>query len=629
MSKIAFFVPYHAMIQQIRDAWAISEQYTLETSLYTNHKFEYSIRDNPDSNDKIEDCDGADVLVARGATAILLKQYFLNSDVHVVEIPLTSADLISTIRHALKRYGNLPIAVAGTYNMTYGAQGILKSNRYNIRVYQSREASYNSYEDTVRRAARDGCKIIIGGVHTTAYARELGLFGDLLTTSVVSILHAISAAKSAAVIVEKERRRSTLYHAIISNTYSGIISYDQDNEIIWINDSALILLGQESAPTSPKRLNELLSPGQLLQMLIRPEIFQNRIVEYKGKTLVVSKALIPYGEEKNCYLTTFQNAAALVQYINDYDAKNKSLSAAYIAENSFNNIIGTNQRLISTIKTAKHYAEMGKNILITGEPGTGKSLFAQSIHNGGGHRRGLFLTIECSSLTREKLFGTQAHDKSQPGIFELASNGTLLLREVDRLQKGLQGDLISAISSHSVTRLGSGFTIPLDLNIISTTSCDLEVLSNSGQFEPRLYYLLSTLILDLPPLRERPEDVMPLIEHYLRLKLGKEPPGFRPGAAALLQTYKWHGNMYELLCCCDRLSTLGSVRQYSESNILDMVINAPVTELSGTGIESRIEKHHILEILADCNFNRTRAAKKLGMSRTTLWRKLNKYGIRD
>ena len=168
MSKIAFFVPFQEMEQQVRKAWEISETQAMENDLYPGSQFEYTIKTyTHGSSQSYERNIDADVIVARGATALGLKQLYLHQDKHVVEIPVTAADLVSSIRRAIKRYGNLPIAITGTFNMTYGSRGVLRSNRYAARLYHSSEVDDLSYEAMVRRAQADGCRIIIGGVHTT------------------------------------------------------------------------------------------------------------------------------------------------------------------------------------------------------------------------------------------------------------------------------------------------------------------------------------------------------------------------------------------------------------------------------------------------------------------------------
>lgn len=626
MLKIAIVVPFKEMEKQVHTAWAMSESENQSSQLgiYDDEQFEYTVdvlTHTVGSEPKYKD---ADVIVARGASALALKKYYADRDTHVVEIPVTPADLVTTIRRAASRYGNLPIGITGTYNMTYGSRGVIRSSRYDVRVYHSDKVSERSYEAMVDSAMRDGRKIIIGGVHSVEYARSLGLRAEKLTSCVESILQAITAAKSAALIAARERSRASLYEAIIKNTYSGILSFNKKNEVVAINDSARLLLGVKSRQVNAKTLDELLSPGQFKQLLIKGDCFKDTIAEHRGNTFVVSKAKIPLGDNDFAYLATFQDAAAFVQYINNFYELSKGFSPSENTAGSFDNIIGSSPGLRGAVSRAKSLADTGGSILITGESGTGKSTFARAIHN---HRlrTGQFVSVDCAGLTLQKLRGGD----NQPGVFELANGGTIFLRELAALPAQLQGEAMDIISSMSTSRLDSDHTVPLSLHIISSTSRDLEALVHSGAFSARLYYTISENTIEVPPLRSRPGDVPELFEHILTQRLGKPPPGIRSGARRLLMSHKWYGNMHELIACCDRLSAIPARADYTEANIAQCVLRASQPELDDDELGIKLEKKKILDTLYEHSFNRTDAAKALSMSRTTLWRKMKKHGIAD
>lgn len=630
MSRIIFVVPYLEMEQQIRAAWQISSQHAQDNNLYNKaDDFEYDIVKYLHGSDDVFHYEGkADVIVGRGATALGLRQLLKNEDIHIIEVSLSSSDLIAVTRRAIKKYGNLPIAITGTYNMTYGARGIIRSNRYNIQVYQPLDVSNESYEVMVRRAKRDGCQIVIGGVHTVAYAREIGLHAELLTTSVESMLHAVSSAKSAAVIATKERKLSLLSRAIIENSYSGILSYNENLEITTINDSAYIFLGKDALRPPPSHLSDIISPGPLLQRLSSNDVFVDQIIRYRDSDLIVSKVNLAHSGD-NTRLATFQDAAAFVHYLNENYEKKKGFSVSYIAEGDFASIVGSSPRFLAASDYAKNCAQTDKNVLITGEAGVGKSALAQAIHSGSKRHRGLFMSVDCSTLTYEKLHGTHSDGSKQPGIFELASSGTLLLREVDRLSPELQAEVLAAITEKRISRSGTGYTIPIDLRVISTCSRDLAALVSRGEFNSKLYYSLSTFIIEVPPLRERADDIPLLMAHYFQHKLGKPLIGFTPGAENMLLTYKWPGNIHELYNSCERLALLPYGHKYNESDILGHILHPAIPDADSKDAEEQMEKRLILEALADCGFSRTDAAEKLGLSRTTLWRKLKKYGLTE
>lgn len=311
MSKIAFFIPYQEMAQTVHKAWEMSEAQALECDLYPGKKFEYTIITYTHKGSLSYVETDADVLVARGATALGLKQLYLHQDKHVIEVPVTSSDLVGTIRRAINRYGNLPIAITGTFNMTYGSGGVLRSDMYSARLYHSDEVDDRSYEEMVRRAKDDGCKIIIGGVHTTEYARTLGLFGEPLSSSAESFLQAISNAKAAAVIAEKERSRAALNQTVINSLDCGVLVCTGEGGIVSINRTAreMLELGSKNAIT----LDKLGLPKGFCRLLSQPQAFEDTVYGFRNKALIINKKLLQIEGERNVLLITLRPAEASPQ----------------------------------------------------------------------------------------------------------------------------------------------------------------------------------------------------------------------------------------------------------------------------------------------------------------------------
>jgi len=303
MSKIAFIVPFREMGRTVQKAWEISQAQALENDLYPDRQFEYSVITYIHRGGSPQVDSDADVIVARGATALGLKQLYLHQNKHVVEIPVTATDLVTTIKRAVRHYGNLPIAITGTFNMTYGSGAILHSSKYKARLYHSNEVDDSSYEAMVRKAMDDGCKIIIGGTHTVEYARSLGLYTERLDTSVDSMIQAVSNAKAAAVIADKERERSLLNQSIIDNIPSGIIAIDSAGGIIAINSAARRMLNNEEAP-QPANLKDLKLPEPFCCTITRAEPFEEMSVSLGENRLLLSKTTLPYGEAEQAYLIT-------------------------------------------------------------------------------------------------------------------------------------------------------------------------------------------------------------------------------------------------------------------------------------------------------------------------------------
>jgi len=281
-------------------------------------------------------------------------------------------------------------------------------------------------------------------------------------------------------------------------------------------------------------------------------------------------------------------------------------------------------------------------VLIHGESGTGKELVARAIHFRGPRAARLFIALNCAALPEalleSELFG---HAKGaftgaateKKGLFEEADGGTLLLDEIGDMPPALQAKLLRVLQEGEVRRVGSASVRKVDVRIIASTNKDLAALIQQGSFRDDLYYRLAVIPITIPPLRERPEDILPLCRHFLAIhsaKLGREMPSFDPGAIDLLMSHEWPGNVRELENVIARVVTLSSALRISAEELVKIFslgrAQAPASPAPGSAGEPS-EKEAILKALREGNGNQTRAAKILGMGRNTLWRKMKKYGI--
>jgi two-component system response regulator HydG len=299
-------------------------------------------------------------------------------------------------------------------------------------------------------------------------------------------------------------------------------------------------------------------------------------------------------------------------------------------------------RLISKV------APTESTVLITGESGTGKELVARSIHLQSSRAAEEFVPVNCGALP-EALFESElfGHVKGsftgavsdKPGLFELADSGTLFLDEVAEMPPSTQVKLLRVLEERRIRRVGGRDFVPVDIRIITATNRNIQEALAGGDFRRDLYYRLNVFQIDLPPLRERREDIpllaMYFLERYNR-RAGKKITDFSKGVQRALLSYSYPGNVRELENAVERAVTLSDGDTITEAVLPPAVTESPVLMLAegGDGYYSdsltlqEIEELHIQRVLARHGWNMTHAAKSLGISRSTLWRKLDRHGLK-
>lgn len=284
------------------------------------------------------------------------------------------------------------------------------------------------------------------------------------------------------------------------------------------------------------------------------------------------------------------------------------------------------------------------SVLIRGESGVGKEAVAQAIHDASPRRAGPFVAINCAALTEalleSELFGHERGAFSgafqrKLGLFEVASGGTLLLDEIGELSPGLQAKLLRALQERRFYRVGGTTPVEVDVRILSSTNRDLETAVLEGTFRRDLYYRLNVIQIAPPPLRARSEDAVVLARHFLhRLSddLGRTLQGFTPEAEASLRAHPWPGNVRELMNTVEAAAVLASEDRIDAKDLRFCTLQLdPGTEQSSPAQLGRtlaeVEQAHIERVLDDCAGNRSRAARRLGIHRTTLLKKLRDSGL--
>jgi len=311
----------------------------------------------------------------------------------------------------------------------------------------------------------------------------------------------------------------------------------------------------------------------------------------------------------------------------------------------FGTIVGRSRVMQEVVKTVKTVAKSDASVLIEGESGSGKEVIARAIHDAGPRAKGPFVPLSCASLPETlieaELFGHEAGSftdakKLRRGRFELAGGGTLFLDDIDDLKLEVQVKLLRAIETRKIERVGSERLIDVDIRLVCATKKELRKLVETGEFREDLYFRLNVVNMKLPPLRDRPEDVPMLAEHFLRAHGGGRPYEIKPEVMEELIKYSWPGNVRELRHAIERAIALAGESRFLKREHLIQ----PSDEFrSGARISTRVptlkevvedaEKEHLKNVLKLTRGHRAQAAKLCGITRKNLWEKLRDYGLSE
>jgi len=303
----------------------------------------------------------------------------------------------------------------------------------------------------------------------------------------------------------------------------------------------------------------------------------------------------------------------------------------------FEDIIAKSPRVQQIIEVIKVVAKSNATVLITGETGTGKELVARAIHSQSQRHGKPFVAVSCAalpeSLLESELFGhekgafTSAYAQKK-GKFEVANRGTLFLDEIGEMSANIQVHLLRVLEEKEFTRVGGNEPIKADVRVISATNREMKEAVAKGQFREDLYYRLNVVNIELPPLRERREDIPLLAQHFLKkftMENNKEISGFSPEAANFLLRYNWPGNVRELENAIERAVILAQKPLIEIDDLPQQTLLA--RPISAEKNLRQVEKNHIMNVLAQTKGNYTEAARALGISRMTLYNKAKSYGI--
>ncbi|WP_310141475.1 sigma-54-dependent transcriptional regulator [Pedobacter africanus] len=306
---------------------------------------------------------------------------------------------------------------------------------------------------------------------------------------------------------------------------------------------------------------------------------------------------------------------------------------------SFEGILGQSKAILAAVDLARKVASTDTTVLLLGETGTGKEVFAQAIHYESPRKMKPFVAVNCSGFSHEllesELFGHKQGAftgavKDKKGLFEEANEGTIFLDEIGEMNLDLQAKLLRVLENQTFIKVGDTQTTRINVRIIAATNRDLKTESEAGKFRLDLYYRLSVFSIELPPLSQRRTDILPIAKHYLKefsAKVNKPDFKMDESFAALLMKHAWKGNIRELKNVMERVAILADGQELSSSLLpYEFHIGGQIPEADALKMET-VEKQHIIKVLKYTRGNKTETARLLGIGLTTLYRKIEELKI--
>ncbi len=634
MTKIHFIVPYPELeekVNRIFNNHPQSGHLQKTVSVITSERFS-------DLSSNALDCD---VVIARGYAAEQLKQAGIQAP--VVELPITGYDVIHCLYNCVQRFHPKKIALVGPFGRSCGHMDLSSIFGCEIRVFTPK--NFEGIDEALESAIEHGCDMVLGIYSVHLRAIQYRIPSVVVELSDNAILDAIDTALRTVKLVAHEREKSELHKALIQSIKDGFLYVTPQRRISIANKTAEKIASPSSHPLVGRKVAEAFPfMKEDLSMALSGSDLPSQLYKLEnGSAYLASFTPIQVSGETSGVMVTLQNVSTIQQ--NETQIRKKLGDKGLRARYQFPDIIHKSKAMDEVIHLAQKYAAVSSNVLIVGETGTGKELVAQSIHNASPRRDQPFVAVNCAALPENllesELFGyvegafTGTMKGGKTGLFELANNGVLFLDEISEIPLGFQSKLLRVLQENEIRRVGDDRVISIDVRVIAATNRNLKEQVERGAFRRDLLFRLEILKLYIPPLRRRQEDIPLLFQHFIgqyNQQFGGCIRQISPEALSILEAFPFSGNIRELKNVAERLSvnckgdSIIKEQQMREALYPRDVEVEPGKSFLLHSPES--EQAHIQQALEECGYNQSQAAKLLGINRSTLWRKMQKYNLR-
>ena len=632
MAKLVALVPNAMMVEQ---AWSAVREMNIDATVLMVHS------DTVVAAMQRQREQGAVVAVARGNHANLLQR---QTNIPVIEIVLSGQNLALLFSQAKALSGKEKprLALIGFRNM-FGDVNTL-AQVLNLSV----ETIFVDTSDEIGQAVNDaqaiGVDVIIGGEIAMEHAARLGVPHLFLHSTQDSVDTAIAMAKRVLYAIEMEKHKAAEFTSLVNYSFDAVLKLDEKGDVAVANYMAEKVFRRGADALCGKNIRELIdlsAPEHPVNVAMRERgnAFAT-VVQTPTQALMANVASINVDGETIGFILSLQEFKKIEEL--EEQVRKERYSKGYVAHQTFEGYHTASPAMRDIKETAIQYARYDLPVLLTGEVGVGKQALAECIHNGSLRRKHPFVTVDCGGLSGEmqlrQFMGCTAEGgfPETKGAFAIAHMGTLLVEHVDRMDEYCQYQLLHVIRNGCVVRPDGRMVLPVDVRVLCTTERDLYQRTREGRFLEPLYCVLTQLELHVPSLRERAEDLPELLDLFMEkystlyrkyIRLSEE-------ARELIFRQKWGGNVLQLSLFCEKITLLATekliplafVKKHLPNSFTDMESLAARPVRTPVIVQSP-EEAELIRALEEHRGNRAAVAEELGVSKTTLWRRMKKFGV--
>lgn len=575
---------------------------------------------------------GADAIIARGGIYQDLKDQKLN--VPLIKLEISHSDILSALNQAAAN-GYKKVYLILHEKILFDPE--VYKNLICIQVIRYSYRTLEELKNILEELEIDENTAIVGSGAIRNVKEPYNHQVINVQVQDITLMQTYQQTGNILKSMEQEQQKNNLLESIMSRVNEGVIIVDMNGHILHFNRKSEELLKVRQENACACQIRDLMPtyPLKAVQVMAADDV-NNTVIPYNQKNLAVTTSVFSLDQHQKQLILTIQDVTKLQQF--EQKVRNMLVKKGLNADYHFTDILTKDKGMKAVISQAERISDFDGSVLIFGDSGTGKELFAQSIHNASSRKNGPFVAVNCAAISENllesELFGyvggafTGASKEGKAGLFEMAHKGTIFLDEINSMSLNLQSKILRVLERKEVMRVGSDYVIPLDVRIISASNQNLLEQVKEKEFRQDLYFRLNTFELHIPTLNERPSDVLYLFQHFLAEQEHCTPSeiSLSPEFISLLETHNWWGNIRELKNTALRYhafkgdnSRLEILRPQTETepDLMTSDLKIDLKELNKT-IETLV-----IQSMLNKNMAKNQIAQALGISRQALFKKLN------
>lgn len=625
MAQVVFFVPYSDLLDSAR---RIGSEYP-DLAVTVTYVHTEQVRARAQEFER----NGFDIIIARGAQANIIKRTVKLPVIEFKASPQAISQTIFSLRNELG--GHPKIGLIALANTIPDVSCYSELFDVSLSVYAAKTAEeLTALTDTARM---DGCQALIGGKTVMARASQTDTPCAFLRSGDEAICNAFETANRVAYAMELEKRHTAELDTMLNHTLGGVMQIDMDGRIVRANNIVASILGCRKQELLGRAITDMIpqvNRKAVDEFLFQGEETHDFVADFRNKTIVLHGAPIYVDESLNGMILTFQEEE-IIRKLNS-TLRQEMYRHGFMARHSFEDFVAKSQRTAALVREARQMALRSVPVLLQGEQCSGVDLLAECIHSASPFHSNAFVTVDCSIYPEEDLdtllFGNYTSRKdSAPCMAELAQNGTLYLKNIETLSVQMQYKT-AHLAQGKFLHNGADYPAEMRVRILASTAADLISLVKSRSFRSELYYALNVFKLEVPPLQKRRDDIPGWFDFYLERWQGVYHRWVQltEGARRLAAEYSWPGGLDQINCVCERVVLLSKRNSVGEDFLreqIEQVFPRAHPDSEKMVIYKDKKAVEIEELLKKYNGNRNQVAEELGVSKTTLWRYMKKYGI--